>query len=257
MLIRKRLFGLILLLFVLGITALPTFATGELPTILNAEFYCDAVVIKYTPGTYSEFAVRVSNGKGVISNEITLISYYSFPYPTDPITLTIPLKPEQKEGKKLTVEVEIYQVWSDVLNGKCSGSYEGDGDIEPITPAYWQFGGEDAYMGMRFITEVEDNPIVVLLDISNDSEGTVMFYIAASVLDEDYPCTGETYPIFQTEDNIHQFHRLDTCEFQLTTGPDFEGKTHAILFEGLPPQNISQYTIVALGDSGRVIRMPF
>lgn len=207
-------------------------ATSTLPTYNSGSFGCNVVRFSYTGnGTVVNFRV-VDGSDQVVSN--TAVSKTNGTH-----TMTLKLNPRQQPGTLLQIQ-QNYGGWSNFGPATtCAGTAD---DGPP--PAPWeQFGGENAYAAFRFVEDGPDNPVLVFLRVSNDGEGSILFYISKKMLERDYPCTGKLVEIYSSVDDLYHLRRLPTCEIQANVGPDFEGKTHVVGFSSIPPgDDVYDYT---------------
>lgn len=83
-----------------------------------------------------------------------------------------------------------------------------------------------------------------LYGINSDGDGYYVF----SITEDDVAAYADNPPavntlIKQSDDGYFSLYVLTTGEFQINIGPDEEGKTYVIIFDGLSPNNVYGYTI--------------
>lgn len=209
-------------------------------------FYCDAVVVNFA--TYYSSELRVYDGPDpatdTLLGSLTTIGDFGLTAYTDIIILNKTVA----EGTMLYLFLfttggfneTIYFSGAGAKSGNCAGLlYPPDDEtgtttrVRPTPPAYRQFGGEGARASVFLVDEENGsgNPILAIFDINEESQGTLLFYISITTLNEMYPADGgETILIYSNPDEFLEFYRLDTGELQINLGPDAEGKMHIISF---------------------------
>jgi hypothetical protein len=173
------------LLFLSGVAVSGVRATVLPPTFNSASFGCDSVTFTYTANA-TPVNFRVVDGSSLVVSSSVLGQA------TGTHTLTITLTPPQPAGTILQIQQDIFGWTNFGPATACTGSAGAGEDIEPPPPPRWEhFGGEDAYAAFRFIDDGPDNPVLVFLRVSNDGEGSILFYLSKKMLERDYPCSGK------------------------------------------------------------------
>lgn len=235
----KSLLKFFLITLVLGILTTPIFATNTPPVFNSAISDCTQVVVNFQPSNFDTIVLRVETSGVPISNEFTIPPAN----PSENRTLIMPLTTSQPNGTVLQIRwrYSFSALWNNF--GTSFACEEVPDEIPVVNTMPWELlGGQDAYMSTAFATDENGDPLLILLSIDNDSNGILLFSLTASALEAEYPCTGETYTIFESEDRLYYLIRQGDCNLQLLVGPDFENKMHYVIIDGIPPTTASSNT---------------
>ena len=221
----------LIMVLILSIFTTTALATATPPIFNSAMSDCEQVIVNFESPDYTDVVFRVEAGGIAVSNEFTI----AHAFPRETRTLAIPLNTPQPDGTVLQIRwrYSYSSLWN---NFGTSFACEADEEISVINMMPWElFGGHDAYLSASFVGDENGEPVMNLLAIDNESNGLLLFSITASQLEENYPCTGETYTIFESEDSLHYLIRQGNCNLQILVGPDFENKMHYVIINGIPP----------------------
>lgn len=243
----KRLFILSILSAILFLLPASVFATSPSGIINSADFYCDAVRINYSIAPNgSPIVFNIYNGAN--PNTATLLGSAFHGLANGTFNMTIDLGDViADEGTRFYIFVEtstgfpLPQIIGYGRSGDCAGY------LGVVPTALNLFGGVGARATVLIQSENNgaNNPVLVIYDVNEESEGSLLFYISLNNVINDYPAdAGETVLIFENESELIRFYRLASGELQINLGPDFEGKMHVVRFtwDGGDPYVISYTT---------------
>lgn len=102
----------------------------------------------------------------------------------------------------------------------------------------WKHGDNTAILYPR--KDAEGKPVLQLYCMSPDGKGTLGDIITQDMFDKAPAKPAVNTKVHET--NVCRvpvtFYVLTTGEYQVNIGPDIEGKTHEIIFTGLPPSKV-------------------
>ena len=241
-----------MLILVFGFAAQIALATVSVNGVGgSARFYCDAVRFSYEIGGTPTIQFRITDA---LNNPLSSVvnGTGNAGYPAETYQVTIPLNSEQPDSTALKIQYNTFGSWIDLAPfglTACSGllpgtSSSGDEDSSLPPPMYQPMGGEGARLSL-FVFQDDNgsnNPVLAFYRIDEDSTGHLLFFIASSGLTEYPDKPDENIEIFRSDDGKYAFHKLTSGEYQITVGPDNEGKVHVVIFTGIPPENVRGHT---------------
>ncbi|MEQ8674019.1 MAG: hypothetical protein RLP44_24740 [Aggregatilineales bacterium] len=117
--------------------------------------------------------------------------------------------------------------------------YLGAGNSLPINE-----GNSENEVAAYNATDKNGEPALHIYDINDDGNGTLALEITQDIIAPyiDNP-PSENTALMTSENGKVTLYILDTGELQINSGPDAEGKTHVLIFDGIPPTNIYGYVI--------------
>ncbi len=92
------------------------------------------------------------------------------------------------------------------------------------------------------VQDANGNTALNVYDIDENGNGVYQFTISDEDLAPFIASPPTTNTLIKSGSNI-ALYALTSGEFQINAGPDAEGKTYVIIFDGLPPSNVYGYVI--------------
>lgn len=209
-------FGFLLFIFALPTVISMAVAGAVVGSITSVSSDCETVTISYTVNSNvgpQDLGLSITGYVGLLDISDAVNSY----------TVTVPISP-QANGTTITVNIE-YPVWvvatksitcstTQMLIPLVDDNFINDGRVEPFWADHVIYPANDGI----FIYSDEDN---IALFISVDTIEMI------GVPDDDPRLLGETI------DAYLRVYRLSDGRYQVLVGPDYEGKTHIVIWEGL------------------------
>jgi hypothetical protein len=194
----------------------------------------------YTVQEGSTVSVSVTNTGIATVNYTVTITIAGFPFPL--INSGSVNVGETETASSLMTQAVV--VSANVLTDGGSADYElrvncpegSDDSPPPSTDGRLGGTGTDAAIYV-------DNDEISVYVIDAEGNGTLALSVDPDSLDAlpDFPETNTL--IAQSADGFVSLYKLTTGEYQFNIGPDAEGKTRVIIFDGIPPSNVYGYQL--------------
>lgn len=206
-----------LILLVASLSAIPAFAGSGTGSIISASSDCESVTVTY------EITGNPAGTWDITSTGLAGI--YDVPDVLGSATVTFPIT-SQLPGTAITIYLNIYGTDIDFAIINCSPSITGlvisdegvsrinDGRVEP------------------FPTDMVIYPLNDGIYIYSD-EGEIILFIPFDTIEMIGIPDGDPRLLGETLDGYVQIYRMSDGRFQAVVGPDGEGKTHIVIWEGL------------------------